>query len=91
MVSYFGFNQTLWPFSLPIGLALFIYSFKLKKPLLNITATPLLSPYIQPYSLPLVLFGLLPDRQVTFATLIGMWLILADPRFSYIFSKLIIK
>jgi len=89
MITYFGDKQTLWPFSIPIGLALFVVAIRDKKFKLSIATAPMLSTYIQPYSFPLALYGLLPDSWITGAGLLGLWLMIYDPRFDYIINRIL--
>ena len=81
-------NLTYWPESISAGFVVFALAFRMKKANLSITAAPLLTPYIQPYSLPLAAFGLLPDSRLTNLFLIGLWAIYLQPSRRYIFNRL---
>ena len=82
-------DKTFWPASIPVGLAILIISFRTKKAELSLSASLLLSPYIQPYSIPLAIFGLLPDQLMTNVFLFGLWFMVLDPNRGYIFERLI--
>lgn len=82
-------NPNLWPFSIPVGLILLVISYRSHKSNLSITASPMLTPYIMPYSLPLAIFGLIPDQWMAGAGIVGMWLMMLDSRYAYITSALV--
>ena len=55
-----SWNYSAWPLSIPLGVAFLIAAFRNKRPNLAITASPMLSPYFNSYTLPAAFFGLLP-------------------------------
>lgn len=55
-----GHNLSMYPYSLPFGVALLAVSLWRKERGLALIAAPLLSPYVGYYSLPVALLGLLP-------------------------------
>jgi len=67
-------GASLWPYSIPLGIALFIQSIKSRERNLSILAAPFLSPYIQPYSLSFALLGLLPGQLWTMTGVASLWL-----------------
>jgi len=67
-------GSTLWPYSIPLGIALFIQSIKSREKNLSILAAPFLMPYIRPYSLPFSLLGLLPNQLWSLAGIASLWL-----------------
>jgi len=81
-------NKTFWPASISVGLVIMVLAFRLKKSKLTISAAPLLTPYVQPYSLPLAIFGLLPDQPLTITLILGLWFIFLDPSRLYIIQRL---
>jgi hypothetical protein len=83
------YNTTLWPTSISIGLVILFLAFRLKKPGLAISSAPLLSPYVQPYSIPLAIFGLLPDQPITIILIIGLWFVFLDPGHLYVLQQLV--
>lgn len=80
---------TFWPVSVSIGLVILVLAFRMKNGALSISAAPLLTPYIQPYSLPLAIYGLLPDQVLANTFILGLWFIFFDPSRQYIFQRLI--
>jgi hypothetical protein len=64
---------SLWPYSIPIGLAFLFLAIRSRKANLSMAASPFLSPYVQAYSWSGALFGLLPYQAVTIVAVIGVW------------------
>lgn len=67
-------DKHFWPITVPIGLMLMYISIRDKKPGYSIACAPLLSPYIQLYSWPIAILGLLPDNLWTFTLIVSVWL-----------------
>lgn len=67
-------GKTFWPFSIPFGFALLTLSIKNRKPGHAIASAPFVSPYIQGYSLPFALLGLLPSTRWTITGIATLWL-----------------
>lgn len=82
-------NKSFWPVSIPVGMVVLFLAFRLKHPGLAIASSPLLSPYVQPYSLPLAILGLMGDWGVATLLIVGLWFIFLDPSRSYIFQRLL--
>lgn len=87
MVGYTG--KTFWPASIPIGLVLFGLSLRSREKDLAIACFPFLSPYVQPYSLPLALLGVAKDKYIFILTSIGLILSVIDESNVYIISRLL--
>lgn len=68
-------NKNFWPMSIPVGLALLVYSIRKHRMGPSITAGPLLSPYTQSYSWPIALLGILPYQWETAAAAVGLWIV----------------
>jgi hypothetical protein len=69
-----GLNVSLWPYGIPIGLALLIIALRQRKLAPAMIASPLLSPYLVPHSWSIVLFGLLPGQALVVIASMGSWL-----------------
>lgn len=67
-------GKHFWPYSVPIGLILMVIALKYRRQGFSITAGPFLAPYVQPYSLPMALYGLLPSRNLVYLGIIFLWL-----------------
>ena len=52
------YNRSMWPFSIPVGLALLVYALRTRKKGLSLTAAPFLSPYLTIHSYAPALLGL---------------------------------
>jgi len=68
-------NTSLWPLSIPIGLALFVYSFRKMDPNFSILASPCFSPYMILHSWVGVLLVLSRYTWEFAASVIGLWII----------------
>lgn len=71
-------GKSFWPWSIPIGLVLLFLSLKFRKLGPSILAGPFLSPYTQPYTWPLALLGLFPNKIFMLLGVIFLW-IFQDP------------
>lgn len=66
-------NTSLWPESIPIGLALLTASFRNRQKGLALVSSPFLSPYVGVQSWSVAVLGLLP-RQIE-TIIVGMWVV----------------
>jgi len=67
-------GKTFWPFSIPLGIALIVLSVRYNNRGHAIFSAPFISPYIQGYSLPFSLLGLLPSSLWTITGAATLWL-----------------
>jgi hypothetical protein len=72
---YEGSNGAVWPYAIPIGLALTVRAVRERSLRLSILASPLVSPYLQPGSWAVPMLGLLPSQIEMIAAVIGLWLV----------------
>jgi len=86
LLGYEG--RTLLPMSIPFGLLLFITAFRLKQSGYSITCFPLLTPYFQPYSLPLAALGIIRYPILVIPFLIGILTTLFDQANWYMIERL---
>lgn len=68
------YNSAVWPFAIPIGLALLTSAIRNRKLNRSIIAAPLLTTYIAPHSWSVPILGLLPDNLVFIAGCFGLWI-----------------
>lgn len=68
-----GWNASIWPAGIPIGLVLLWKSIKLREMRYAMVASPFLSPYVAGHSWSIVLVGLLPGFEAVIAS-IGTWI-----------------
>jgi hypothetical protein len=68
-----GWNASVWPASVPIGIVLAVSAIRRLNKRLAIIASPFLSPYVAAYSLSIPVLGLLPAQLETIAAVIGLW------------------
>lgn len=68
-------NSSLWPVSIPIGLALFVHSIRKNNIKFSIAASPWLSPYVLLHSWVGVLIALSSYIWELLATVVGMWIV----------------
>lgn len=69
------YNISPWPYAIPLGVFLIIYSLKKRKIELNLLSIPLLTPYFAPYSLPVPLLSLVQYPYLLLIIEIGFWII----------------
>lgn len=67
-------NVSMWPTSIPFGLALLVFALRKRSQNLAILSAPFLAPYYGFYSLHIPMLGLLSSRWELIAACIGMWL-----------------
>ena len=68
-------NASLWPQSIPVGLALAVTAFRLKDMRYAIAASPLLSPYLLFHSWSGALFAVLASPAESIAAVVGLWVL----------------
>ena len=68
-------NASLWPWVLPIGLALLMLSLRDRRKELAISASPFLSPYLAYHSWAGALLGLIQRDFELVTVVVGMWLV----------------
>lgn len=70
-------NASLWPMSIPIGLALFVTALRKQKVEYAIAASPCLSPYVLFHSWIGVLLSIISSTAEVIAAVIGLWILVA--------------
>ncbi len=78
----YWWNASLWPMSIPVGLALFVTSIRKQKIEYAIAASPTLSPYVLFHSWIGVLLAIVSSTPETIAAVIGLWVLVAIRFFS---------
>lgn len=73
-ITFLAENRNLWPLGIAIGLVLLVAAIRSQKMGLSIPAAQFMFPYAQPYSWPLGILGLLPDKILALTAIIGFWL-----------------
>jgi hypothetical protein len=68
-------NYSLWPYSIPIGLALLASAIRKREIYHAILAGPFLSPYVAIYTWPVAFLGLSNNKWVQRTVLLGFWLL----------------
>jgi hypothetical protein len=76
------YNASLWPMSIPVGLALLITSLRKRKIEYAMAASPCLSPYALFYSWTGALLAIVSSTPETIAAVIGLWILIAIRFFS---------
>jgi hypothetical protein len=76
------FNASLWPMSIPIGLALLVASIRKRRIEYAMAASPCLSPYALFYSWTGALLAIVSSTPETIAAVIGLWILVAIRFFS---------
>lgn len=71
------FNASLWPMSIPVGLALFVTALRKRKLEYAMAASPCLSPYVLFYSWGGALLAIVKSVPETIAAVIGLWILVA--------------
>jgi hypothetical protein len=71
-----GFNASLWPLSIPIGLALIVTSIRKRKANFAMGASPFLSPYVLFHSWSGALVALSPLTAEMVTVVFGLWLVI---------------
>ena len=88
---YDTWNASLWPASLPVGLALTVGALRVRRKELAMAAGPCLSPYLMFHSWGVALASILSLQWETLAAVIGLWLMMAIrllPTFAPIIDRL---
>lgn len=76
------FNASLWPMSIPVGLALFVTAVRKREIKYAMAASPCLSPYVLFYSWTGALLAIIGSVPETIAAVIGLWILVAIRYFS---------
>jgi hypothetical protein len=77
-----SYNASLWPLSIPVGLALLVTAIRKRKIEYAMAASPCLSPYLLFYSWGGVLLSIISSVPETVAAVIGLWILVAIRYFS---------
>jgi hypothetical protein len=75
--SNLWWNASLWPMSIPVGLALFVTAVRKRKLEYAMAASPCLSPYVLFYSWGGALLAIISSVPETIAAVIGLWILVA--------------
>jgi len=75
-------SASLWPMSIPVGLALFVTAIRRKKIEYAMAASPCLSPYLLLHSWVGALLAIISSVPETIAAVIGLWILVAIRYFS---------
>lgn len=75
-------NASLWPMSLPVGLALLIASLRKRDMFFSMGASPCFSPYILLHSWVVAIYAVIRSTPETIAAVIGLWILVAIRLFS---------
>ena len=78
----YWWNASLWPMSIPVGLALFVTSIRKQKIEYAMAASPCLSPYVLLHSWVGVLLAIVASVPETIAAVVGLWILVAIRYFS---------
>ena len=70
------FNQSLWPLSIPVGLALLVYAIRKRTIYPAMAASPCLSPYVLLHAWVGALAAVIRDTPLTVAAVIGLWIVM---------------
>jgi hypothetical protein len=76
------YNASLWPMSIPVGLALLVAAIRKRKIEYAMAASPCLSPYLLFYSWGGVLLSIIASVPETIAAVVGLWILVAIRYFS---------
>jgi hypothetical protein len=80
--EHYFWNASLWPMSIPVGLALLVTSIRRQKIEYAMAASPCLSPYVLLHSWVGVLLAIVTSTPETIAAVIGLWIFFAVRLFS---------
>jgi hypothetical protein len=72
----FWWNTSLWPISIPIGLALFVTSIRKNDLRYAMGASPCLSPYVLFHSWVIALLAVVSSTPETIAAVVGLWILI---------------
>ncbi len=78
-ITLTGFQKISWYLFVPVAIALLAASLRDKKAGLAIVAGPFLSPYTQPYSVPIAMLGVMENPHLLIPSLLGLWILSIDP------------
>lgn len=78
----YWWNASLWPVSIPVGLALFVTAVRKQKIEYAMAASPCLSPYVLFHSWVGVLLAIVSSVPETIAAVIGLWILVIIRYFS---------
>lgn len=68
-------NTSLWPYSIPVGLALLYLALRKQKINHAITASPFLSPYVVAHSWAVGVLGILSNQSLTILVIACLWIL----------------
>lgn len=68
-------NASLWPMSLPIGLALLVAALRKRHLGYALSASPYFAPYLAFHTWVVAIFGLIRSTPATLAVVVGLWLL----------------
>ena len=71
----YWWNASLWPMSIPVGLALFVTSIRKQKIEYAMAASPCLSPYVLLHSWVGALLAIVASVPETIAAVVGLWIV----------------
>ncbi len=71
----YWWNASLWPMSIPVGLALFVASVRKQKIEYAMAASPCLSPYVLLHSWVGALLAIVASVPETIAAVVGLWIV----------------
>jgi len=71
----FSWNASLWPLSIPIGLALFVAAIRNRESRFSIAASPFMSPYVLLHSWVSPLLAIVQFPYETIAAVLGLWIV----------------
>jgi len=78
----YWWNASLWPMSIPVGLALLVTSIRKQKIEYAMAASPCLSPYVLFHSWVGAILAIVSSTPETIAAVIGLWILIAIRFFS---------
>lgn len=68
-------NTSLWPWSIPLGIALLYLGLKYRKDKMAISASPMLSPYVTAHSWSIAFIGLLENDLFMIGAVVCLWVL----------------
>ena len=80
--SQVWWNASLWPMSIPLGLALFVTAARKRRIEYAMAASPCLSPYVLFYSWGTALLAIISSVPETITAVVGLWILVAIRYFS---------
>lgn len=70
-----SWNASLWPYSIPVGLALLIYALRQRNRRAAMASSPCLSPYVLFHSWAIVVIAIVNSEPETVAVVVGLWIL----------------